>query len=146
MLRGSQTTRIDEKGRLKIPAGFRRHIEEQFGSGVYITSLDGMSALVYPMKVWEEIEAKLAGVPDSEPAKEKFLDLTSYYGLEGEIDGQGRILIHPRLRDSARITGEVDVTGKQKILQIRPLDSMKEHISNNPWTLEDKQVFAGYNL
>ena len=51
-LRGSAHGRIDDKGRLKIPASFRSHVEERYGKGCFITSRDGKLILVFPLPVW----------------------------------------------------------------------------------------------
>ena len=64
MFRGTHLTRLDEKGRLKVPAEFKREIDENYGAQFYITSWDGKSAKVYPMQAWEEIERKLAALPE----------------------------------------------------------------------------------
>ena len=103
MFRGGQQTRVDEKGRLKIPASFKREIDERFDARFYITSLDGRIAKLYPLQVWEEIEAKLEKKPDLDPAKELFLERTNYYGQEVEMDAQGRVLLPALLRDSAEL-------------------------------------------
>ena len=66
MLRGNYTTRIDDKGRLKIPAHFRRKIEEKYGSEIYVTSLTGQSVQIFPLKEWEIIEQKIALLPTNE--------------------------------------------------------------------------------
>ena len=60
MFRGNHPTRVDEKGRLKVPAEFKRLIDEKYGNEFYITSLDGKVAQVYPFEEWQRIEAKLA--------------------------------------------------------------------------------------
>ena len=99
MLRGNYTARIDNKGRLKIPTAFRRYLEEKYGSAeVYVTSLTGECARLYPLAEWEAIEQRLALLPSMDPARRKFLDRTNYYGQQAEIDAQGRVLIHPLLR------------------------------------------------
>ena len=59
MFRGNHLTRLDDKGRLKVPAEFKREIDENYSAQFYITSWDGKSAKVYPMQAWEEIERKL---------------------------------------------------------------------------------------
>ena len=60
MFRGSHITRVDEKGRLKLPAEFKRQIDEEYGGQFYITSRDGKVAEIHPMREWEEFEKKLA--------------------------------------------------------------------------------------
>jgi len=93
MFRGNHPTRVDEKGRLKLPAEFKRRVDELYGAQFYITSRDGREAEVYPLKEWEKIEAKLALVPDMNPSKRKFLDRVNYYGQTAEMDAQGRLLV-----------------------------------------------------
>src|SRR6266567_2852270 len=78
MFRGNHPTRVDEKGRLKVPAEFKRVIDEKYGTQFYITSLDGKIAQVYPFEEWERIEQKLAGLSTFNPTKKKFLDLEQY--------------------------------------------------------------------
>jgi DNA-binding transcriptional regulator/RsmH inhibitor MraZ len=61
-LRGNSPAKVDEKGRLKIPAQFLEALKE-YGNQFYITSKTGEVALIYPLKVWGEIEDKLAKMP-----------------------------------------------------------------------------------
>src|SRR5882724_11119019 len=107
MLRGNHPARIDPKGRLKVPTPFRRFLEEKHGSKLYITSLTGDCVLVYSLPEWEAIEQRLSLLPSMDPARRKFLDRTNYYGQQAEMDNQGRVLIHPLLRNSASVIGEV---------------------------------------
>ena len=83
-----------------------------------MTSLTGEYVRIYPMPVWLEIEEKLAQVPSTHPARLKFFDRVNYYGQTAEFDIQGRVLIHPRLRESASMTGEVDVFGQYNYLDV----------------------------
>ena len=101
MFRGNHPTRIDEKGRLKVPADFKRLVDELYGPKFFITSKDGKRAELYPMKEWERIEDALAKAPSS-AAKKKFLDVTNYYGQVVEMDAQGRLLIPQLLRKTRR--------------------------------------------
>ena len=116
MFRGNHPTRVDEKGRLKVPAEFKRVIDEKYGQQFYITSLDGKVAQVYPFEEWERIEQKLAGLSTFNPTKKKFLDRVNYYGQVVEMDGQGRLLIPQILRDAAQIKGEVAVLGNLTVV------------------------------
>ena len=121
MFRGNHPTRVDEKGRLKVPAEFKRVIDEKYGQQFYITSFDGKVAQVYPFEEWERIEQKLAGLSTFNPTKKKFLDRTNYWGQQVEMDGQGRLLMPQLLRESAQIRGEVAVTGNLTYLVVRNL-------------------------
>src|SRR5206468_10937078 len=118
MLRGNAPATIDEKGRLKIPSNFRVHIDESWGSDFYVTSLSGESVLIYPLRVWQEIEERLAKLPSLNPTKKKLLDRTNYYGQVTAADKSGRILIPPLLRESAQMSGEVAVLGYLDRLEV----------------------------
>src|SRR5207249_8000921 len=106
-LRGNCPAKVDEKGRLKIPAVFLEALKE-YGNQFYITSATGESARIYPMKVWSGIEDKLAGVSSQNRAKRKFLMRTSYYGQTVEWDGKGGGLWPEVWGDSAKRKGEGD--------------------------------------
>jgi MraZ protein len=80
VLRGTLPAKIDDKGRLKVPNGFRTRVQETHGPDVFVTSLTGESVRIYPMPVWQAIETKLAAVPSSHPSRAKFLDRVNYFG------------------------------------------------------------------
>jgi transcriptional regulator MraZ len=140
MFRGNHPTRVDEKGRLKIPAEFKRVIDEKYGQQFYITSLDGKVAQVYPFEEWERIEQKLAALSSFNPTKKKFLDRTNYYGQQVEMDGQGRLLLPQLLRESGQIKGEVAVLGNLTFLVVRNLELFKREIEEEKFTPEDEKT------
>jgi MraZ protein len=140
MFRGNHPTRVDEKGRLKVPAEFKRVLDEKYGQQFYITSFDGKVAQVYPFEEWERIEQKLAGLSTFNPTKKKFLDRTNYWGQQVEIDGQGRLLIPQLLREAAQIKGEVAVTGMLTFLEVRNLEAYRREIEENKFTPEDEKT------
>jgi MraZ protein len=140
MFRGNHPTRVDEKGRLKVPAEFKRLIDEKYGTQFYITSLDGKVAQVYPFEEWQRIEEKLAKLSNFNPTKKKFLNRTNYYGQLVEIDGQGRVLIPALLRETARIQGEVAVVGNLTYLEVQNIEAYKKDIEENPFTQDDEKT------
>ena len=140
MFRGNHPTRVDEKGRLKIPAEFKRVIDEKYGQQFYITSLDGKVAQVYPFEEWERIEQKLAGLSSFNPTKKKFLDRTNYYGQQVEMDGQGRLLLPQLLRESGQIKGEIAVLGNLTYLVVRNLELFRKEIEEEKFTPEDEKT------
>jgi MraZ protein len=140
MFRGNHPTRVDEKGRLKVPAEFKRVIDEKYGQQFYITSLDGRVAQVYPFEEWERIEQKLAGLSSFNPTKKKFLDRTNYYGQQVEMDGQGRLLLPQLLRETGQIKGEVAVLGNLTYLVVRNLELFKKEIEEQKFTPEDEKT------
>ena len=139
MFRGNHPTRVDEKGRLKVPAEFKRVIDEKYAQRFYITSVDGTIAQIYPFEEWERIEQKLASLSTYNPTKKKFLTRTNYYGQVVEMDGQGRLLIPQILRDAAQIRGEVAVLGNLTYLEVRNMEALDKEIKE-PFTDEDTKT------
>ena len=136
MLRGNYLATVDEKGRVKIPSDFLAELRRA-GTKFYVTSTTGEHARIYPMKIWEEIEKKLAALPSHNRAKQKFLTRTNYFGQEVELDGQGRVLIPPVLRESAQMRGEVNVQGQLTYLEVCNRALFLEQLNRNPITAED---------
>jgi MraZ protein len=142
VLRGNYTARIDSKGRLKVPGLFRRYVEEKHGSQFYVTSLTGECVRIYPMPEWEAIEQRLSLLPSMDPARRKFLDRTNYYGQQSAMDTQGRVLIHPLLRKSAQVVGDVAVLGYLTYLEVWELDKFRQRMLSDPYTEEDEAAIA----
>ena len=140
MFRGNHPTRDDEKGRLKLPADFKRMVDEKYANAFYITSVDGDRALIYPMEEWQRIEEKLARLSSFNPTKKKFLDRTNYYGQSVEMDNQGRVLLPAMLRDSAQLKGEVAVLGNLTHLAVRNIEAYRKELVENPFTAEDEKT------
>ena len=136
-LRGSVQTRIDDKGRLKIPTMFRGVIQDQHGPDVFVTSVTGESVRIYPMPVWLEVEQKLSKMPANHPSRLKFLDRVNYFGQTSELDGQGRIVVSQLLRDSASIVGDVRVFGKIDYLEVWNEERFTQKLHREPWMDED---------
>jgi MraZ protein len=146
MFRGNHPTRVDEKGRLKLPAEFKRHIEEKYGSKFYITSEDGRTAKVYPIEEWEKIEQKLALIPSFNPAKKKYLDRVNYFGQVAEMDNQGRVLVPQILRETAKVTGDVVVFGMMTYLEVTNHDTFRQNLEASPLTEADAESLAAFGL
>jgi MraZ protein len=142
MLRGNYTARIDSKGRLKVPNSFRRYIQDKHGAEVYVTSLTGENVRIYPLAEWESIEQRLALLPSMDPARRRFLDRTNYFGQQTALDLQGRVLIHPLLRKSAGVVGDVAVLGYLTYLEVWELERFQQRLLSDPYTEEDEAAIA----
>jgi MraZ protein len=141
MFRGNHPARVDEKGRLKLPADFKRRVDELYGPQFYITSKDGERAEIWPLKEWERIEESLALAPSS-AAKQKFLDVTNYYGQVVEMDSQGRLLMPQLLREKADLKRDVAVLGQNKKLVVINNERAQAKIAAAPLTGEDLDSLA----
>ena len=121
MFRGNHPARVDEKGRLKLPAEFKRRVDEAYGPQFYV-------------------------IPNMNPAKKKFLDVTNYYGQMAELDAQGRLTLPQLLRESAKVTAEVVVLGAQTFLEVVNHDSFRGQLEAEPLSEADMVALAEFGL
>lgn len=146
MLRGNALAKVDDKGRLKVPAAFRAVLEPNFGNEYFVTSLRGDSIRVYPMELWIEVEQRLARAASMNPAVIKFKNAVNYFGQAATMDAQGRILLHPLLRDKAETSGEVAVLGQQDFLEVWNRGRFEADLDANPLTDDDLETLAGLGI
>jgi MraZ protein len=146
VLRGNHAAKIDDKGRLKIPNAFRALVEKQHGAEVFVTSLTGEYVRLYPMPVWLALEEKLARMPSTHPARLKYLDRVNYYGQTAQIDVQGRVVIHARLRESAGMTGDVDVFGQIDTLDVWNHERFVARLQRDTYTDDDARALAEFGI
>jgi MraZ protein len=146
VLRGSYAAKIDDRGRLKLPNVFKAMVADQHGAGLYVTSVTGESVRVYPMPVWLAVEQRLARMPSTHPARMKFLDRVNYYGQITEFDAQGRVGIPARLRDSAGMTGDVDVLGQVEYLEVWNHDRFLAKLHREPFTDDDSRALSEFGI
>lgn len=114
MFMGSYDHRIDNKGRLVMPAKFR----SQIGDTVVCTvGLDNCLA-VYPMDAWSVYLQKLQSLPFTKGQARQFMRTLLGAAEELLVDGQGRILLSVKLRKYAQLSDAVVVNGVNDHLEI----------------------------
>ncbi len=142
MFRGSAATKIDDKGRLKVPTDFRRLLEERYGPDLFVTSVTGESAFLYPLSVWEEFEQKLLALPSTDPSRVRFLERANYFGQQVHLDLQGRILVPTILRERAGINGDVVVIGELNRLVVWNHERFATRLEGQPFSDEDFRALS----
>jgi transcriptional regulator MraZ len=146
---GNPKTKLDERGRLKMPAEFKAFIEKKYGkdfNAFFITSQDGETAEIFPMPEWQRQMAKILKMPKSLPARTKLLERYNLYGGRADMDPQGRLLFPEELRESAELTGEVKVSGEGSFLRVTSLKKLRESVKNNPLSSQEIDSLTGYDL
>jgi len=146
VFRGNHAAKIDDKGRLKIPNAFRALLEKEHGTELFVTSLTGESVRLYPMPVWLAHEERLSKVPSTHPARLRYFDRVNYYGQSAQIDSQGRVVIHQRLRESAGMTGDVDVFGQYDTLDVWNHERFLSKLQREPYTDDDARALAEFGI
>jgi MraZ protein len=142
MFRGNHPAKVDEKGRLKLPSAFKQLVDASNVTQFYVTSTDGKSAEIWPLPEWEKREQQLAESSTLDDAVQKYLNLTSYYGQQVEMDNQARILLPQILRGTAKLDAEVAVFGKMNYLEVHNRDLFERGLPENELTAEDRKAMA----
>jgi MraZ protein len=104
--RGFHSARVDEKGRLKLPAVIQQYLNRLGESQVFITTLDGRTGRIYPISVWRENEIVLRDAGEDAEQAEDLWFIANAYGADAEVDGQGRLLVPTELRRLLDIEGQ----------------------------------------
>ena len=146
MLRGSAEAKIDDKGRLKVPSDFRRYVEETWGRDVFITSVAGDHGLLYPLPVWDAVEARLLSLPSTNVHRQLYLERVGYFGQQARLDAQGRMVVPTRLRQSAGIDGDVVLLGLVDRIAIWNRDRFERRIAERPFTDDDFQALTAQGV
>lgn len=130
MFRGTQEAKVDEKGRLKVPADFMKLIlEKNYGSQFFITSRDGKVAEIWPMPEWEKEEAKKAALPEEDEAKTTWMRVVNFFGGVVEIDKQDRLMLPRKIRERfSLVSVDVVVTGQQRYLMLQVEQEAEQEI------------------
>jgi len=146
---GNPKTKLDDRGRLKMPAEFKAFIEKKYGkdfTAFYITSREGKDAEIYPMPEWQQHLAKIFAMPKSMPARKKLLDRYNLFGDKADMDPQGRLLMPEELRNGGLVNAEVKVSGEGTFLRVTRLDVLRDMVSSNPMTPEEDDTLAGHGV
>ncbi len=132
MFRGTEEAKVDEKGRLKLPADFMKVVaEKSYGPRFFITSRDGKVTEIWPMQEWEKEEDKKAALPEDDPAKLAWMEIVNSYGGVVEIDKQDRLMLPKKIREKFNLVNEeVDVTGLQRFLMVRSQKLAEQRIES----------------
>jgi MraZ protein len=115
---GGSTVNLDAKGRMAFPTRFRGQLEADCGGRLVLTVHDDGCLLLYPAPEWEDIERKLVRLPNQNKQTRRLQRMLLGHATETELDGNGRILIPPRLRDFAKLDKRVELLGLGKKFEI----------------------------
>lgn len=139
VFRGNHPAKVDPKGRLKLPSGFKERMDDTQVTQFFITSDNSKSAQIWPLPEWEKREALLAESSTMDDAVEKYLNLTSYFGQQVEMDSEGRVLLPQLLRQKAKMDAEVAIIGKLNYLEVYNKGPFEEELMANPLTPAERE-------
>jgi MraZ protein len=103
MFRGATKVTLDDKGRMVMPTRYREQITELAQGHLVVTVDRDQCLLIYPLPEWEQTERKLMNLPSLNPQARRLQRLMVGYATDLEIDGHGRMLLPPELREFAKL-------------------------------------------
>ncbi len=104
--RGFHSARVDEKGRLKLPAAIVEYVSALGDQKVFVTTIDGSTVRIYPISVWRQNEILLQEKGADTSIKEDVAFVAYHYGADSDVDAQGRVLVPTELRRKLNMEGE----------------------------------------
>lgn len=132
MFRGSCLLTVDDKGRIAVPGRFRDSLVEQCGGRVVATMYYDRSVAIYPWPVWLELEQRLQALPSGSVANRVLQEMLLGHADERQLDGQGRLLLAPGLRQYATLEREAELIGQINKLVLWSAQSNEQRYQN--WT------------
>jgi len=142
-------SRLDDKGRAKMPAAFQQYFSALSEKKLFVTSLDRRIAQIYPMQVWRQNEKFFETYRDNPSLAKKFAFNAADLGVEAEMDAQGRITFPPELRRELALEDQTirlyAYKGRIEVLSERIYEERKrEALATDPKDLETLES-AGLN-
>ena len=92
------SAKLDDKGRLKLPADFLDWLKKSNVVNVFVSTFDKHTARIYPIPLWKSTLNLLENAGENARAGSDLALIAKAYGGDAEIDGQGRILMPAALR------------------------------------------------
>jgi MraZ protein len=146
---GNPRAKLDERGRLKMPAEFKAFLERKYGKDFnefYITSQEGLDAEIYPLPEWRKRWARLMSMPAADQARQDLVARYTLWGSKAEMDPQGRLLFPDELRSSGMVNEEVSVNGEGTLLRVTAVSRLRTKVHGKPMASEHLDRLAQYGL
>lgn len=105
---GSYLHQIDDKGRLNLPAPFRRDHPDR---PLVLVHVFENALTLYPEPAWAEVESRLRELLRLQPQARPYVLSVTANAVEVVPDKQGRILVPQRLQEAVGIRGATLVVG-----------------------------------
>jgi MraZ protein len=118
MFRGISALLMDSKGRVAVPTRYHETLQNEAGQMVMTVDTQALCLLLYPLSEWNIIEEKIAALPTLNPAARRIQRLLVGHATDVELDGNGRVLIPPVLREYAQLDKKVMWVGQGKKFEI----------------------------
>jgi MraZ protein len=129
VFRGISQLNLDVKGRLAVPARHRDALLERCAGHLVITADADQCLLVYPLPDWELLQQRLESASNLDPRVRELQRLMIGFATDVDMDGAGRVLIPPPLREHAVLEKAVVLVGQGKRFELWAKDRWEATIA-----------------
>lgn len=112
MFRGATSLSLDAKSRLAVPTKHREALQLECAGNLVLTAHPHRCLLLYPQPAWEPIQAKMMALSSFDKQSSALQRLLVGFAEDISMDGAGRLLVSPVLRDFAGLDKEVMLVGQ----------------------------------
>ncbi|OGV28582.1 MAG: cell division/cell wall cluster transcriptional repressor MraZ [Legionellales bacterium RIFCSPHIGHO2_12_FULL_35_11] len=119
MFRGINAIHIDGKGRLAVPTKYRSALGMDDGASLVVTiDTEETCLLLYPLSEWQIIEENLQRLPSFDAITRRIQRLLIGHATDVKLDGNGRLLLPPLLREYAKLDKRVLMIGQSNKFEV----------------------------
>ena len=145
MFKGTYRHKLDAKGRLPIPAAFRRSLAAERAKGLVATLVDQCVA-IYPATEWQKLADQLRRLPTFHRQTKALSRNLASRAADCTLDGQGRILLPPALRAAAGLRQEAVVVGVIDRIEVWAPAAWADFLRESERLLEDVSLEVAWPL
>ncbi|WP_076415139.1 division/cell wall cluster transcriptional repressor MraZ [Shewanella sp. UCD-KL12] len=147
MFRGASAINLDTKGRIAIPKRYREQLHAEYNGQLVITvDFQSSCLLLYPLVEWSKIEAKLLQLSDTQASERSMKRLLLGYAHECELDGNGRLLLPPPLRQYANLEKHAMLVGQLNKFELWDEVAWQRQIEQSRETIQSEQFATNERL
>lgn len=128
MFRGATALNLDAKGRLAVPTKHRELLSAQTGGRLVLTAHPHRCLLLYPQTAWEPIQQKIMSLPSLDKQASLLQRLLVGHAEDIELDGAGRVLVSPVLREFATLEKQVMLVGQGSHFEVWSHEAWKSQL------------------
>ena len=140
MFLGTHTPRLDDKGRLALPAKFRSDLE----GGLVITKGQERCLFVFPMAEFSRITELLRTAPVTQRSVRDYSRVFFASASHEVPDGQGRITVPAQLRDYAGVSKDCVVIGANSRVEVWDAAAWQSYLQGTEQSFADaEEVLPG---
>ncbi|GIU46551.1 transcriptional regulator MraZ [Shewanella sairae] len=147
MFSGASAINLDTKGRIAIPKRYRELLSARHNSQLVVTvDIQSSCLLLYPIQEWETVAAKLALLSDTQPTERAIKRLLLGYAHECELDGNGRMLLPPPLRQYANLDKRAMLVGQLNKFELWDEATWQQQIEQSRLAILNEDLAANERL